>query len=196
MIVDGVRFHDITILLPTAFGGSHGLLGAAICRKHPPMRSIVLDLPVAIKQARATAHRAGVDDVVEHRAGNVLAGDLPANVDVVLLANVIHHFTRDDAIRVLQKTNRNKAGRPIAVWDYDSPRPQRTSGTRGGCLFTVLSAYLDVASRTRRRLRCVAARSRIHGGWFETIGDGPCPGAGTRDEVSLLLSFIRSRQLP
>lgn len=103
-------------------GGSHGLLGAAICRKHPPMRSIVLDLPVAIEQARATAHRAGVDDVVEHHAGNVLAGDLPANADVVLLANVIHHFTRDDAIRVLQKARTAmKPGGTIAVWDYDRP---------------------------------------------------------------------------
>lgn len=105
-------------------GGSHGLLGAAICRKHPPMRSIVLDLPVAIEQARATARRAGVDDVVEHRAGNALADDLPANVDVVLLANVVHHFTRDNAIRVLQKARTAmKPGGTIAVWDYDRPSP-------------------------------------------------------------------------
>jgi len=103
-------------------GGSHGLLGATICRKHPPMRSIVFDLPVAIEQARATARRAGVDDVVEHRAGNVLEDPLPADVDVVLLANIIHHFTRDDAIRVLQKVrNAMRRGGTIAVWDFDRP---------------------------------------------------------------------------
>ena len=106
-------------------GGSHGLLGAAICRKHPPMRSIVLDLPVAIEQARAAARRAGVNDVVEHRAGNVLEDDLPPEADVVLLANVIHHFTRDDAIRVLQKARAAmKRGGTIAVWDYDRPSPE------------------------------------------------------------------------
>ena len=33
--------------------GSHGLLGAEICRKHPPMRSTVIDLPAAIEAARA-----------------------------------------------------------------------------------------------------------------------------------------------
>jgi hypothetical protein len=31
--------------------GSHGLMGAAIARKHPPMRSTVVDLPAAIQHA-------------------------------------------------------------------------------------------------------------------------------------------------
>ncbi len=103
-------------------GGSHGLLGAAICRKHPPMRSIVLDLPVAIEQARAAGRRAGTEDVVEHRAGNVLHDDLPVDLDVVLLANVIDHFTKDEAIGVLQKARSAMKPRgTIAVWDFDRP---------------------------------------------------------------------------
>ena len=36
--------------------GSHGLLGAAICRRHPPMTSVVLDLP----QLYDTGRQAGV----------------------------------------------------------------------------------------------------------------------------------------
>jgi len=103
-------------------GGSHGLIGAAICRKHPPMRSIVFDLPIAIEQARKAARRAGVDDVVEHRAGNALTDDLPVDIDAVLLANIIHHFTKQDAIRVLQKARAvMKSGGTIAIWDYDRP---------------------------------------------------------------------------
>src|SRR5207237_7259441 len=47
--------------------GSHGLFGAAICRKHPPMKSTVLDLPVAIDHARELARAEKIDDVVEHR---------------------------------------------------------------------------------------------------------------------------------
>jgi len=105
-------------------GGSHGLLGAAICQRHPPMRSIVLDLGVAIQQAREVAHSAGVDDVVEHRAGNVLTDELPAEMDVVLLSNIIHHFTPDEAIRVLQKTRRAmKHSGTVAIWDFDRPAP-------------------------------------------------------------------------
>ena len=105
-------------------GGSHGLLGAAICRRHPPMRSIVIELPSAVEQARAAAREAGVDDVVEHRAGNVLEEGVPAGADVVLLANVVHHFTRKDAIEVLRKA-RAAMSSPgtIAIWDFDRPAP-------------------------------------------------------------------------
>ncbi len=103
-------------------GGSHGLLGAAICRRHPPMRSIVVELPAAVEQARAAAREAGVDDVVEHRAGNVLAEGMPAGADVVLLANVVHHFTKEDAIDVLRKAWAAMSGSgTIAIWDFDRP---------------------------------------------------------------------------
>jgi SAM-dependent methyltransferase len=105
-------------------GGSHGLLGAAICRRHPPMRSIVLDLAATIEQARSIAHVAGVDDIVEHRAGNALTDTFPREMDVVLLSNIIHHFTQDDAIRVLEKTRTAmKHGGTVAVWDFDRPSP-------------------------------------------------------------------------
>src|SRR4029453_1469852 len=39
-------------------GGSHGLLGAAICRAHPPMRSTVIDLPQAVVTRRPVPHDA------------------------------------------------------------------------------------------------------------------------------------------
>lgn len=105
-------------------GGSHGQLGAAICRKHPPMRSIVLELPSALDHARAAARRAGIDGIVEHRPGNVLETDLPNDLDVILIANVIHHFTKADAARVLQKARAAlRAGGTIAIWDFDRPSP-------------------------------------------------------------------------
>lgn len=105
-------------------GGSHGLLGAAICRRHPPMRSIVLELSVAIEPARAVAHCAAVENIVEHRAADVLKDELPANMDVVLLSNVIHHFPKEDAIRVLKKAHTAmKREGTIAVWDFDRPSP-------------------------------------------------------------------------
>lgn len=105
-------------------GGSHGLLGAAICRRHPPMRSIVLELPAAVDEARAAARRAGVTDVVEHRAANVLEDDVPGDIDLVLLANVIHHFTRGQALQVLQKSRAALApGGVVAIWDFDRRVP-------------------------------------------------------------------------
>lgn len=103
-------------------GGGHGLLGAAICRRHMPMRSIALDLAAAIEQARDIAQTERFGDIVEHRVGNVLTDALPADMDVVLLSNIIHHFTKDDAIRVLQKARKSlKDGGTLAVWDFDRP---------------------------------------------------------------------------
>ncbi len=85
-------------------GGSHGLLSAALCRKHPGLRAVVLDLPEAMEYAAPILAREGMGDRVVHRPGNALTDDLGAEAwDVVLLSNLAHHF--DDA------TNRELAGR-------------------------------------------------------------------------------------
>lgn len=103
-------------------GGAHGLLGAAICRQHPPMRSIALDLGPAIEHARDIARAEGIDGIVEHRACDVLRDDFPAHMDVILLSNIIHHFRRDDAIRVLEKARTAlKDDGTVAIWDVDRP---------------------------------------------------------------------------
>jgi hypothetical protein len=40
------------------------------------MRSVVLDLPEAVAQARRLAHEEGLDDVVTHHVGDALVDDL------------------------------------------------------------------------------------------------------------------------
>ncbi|HVG07641.1 MAG TPA: class I SAM-dependent methyltransferase [Thermoanaerobaculia bacterium] len=85
-------------------GGSHGLLSAALCRKHPGLRAVVLDLPKAVEHAAPILAREGMGDRVAHRPGNALTDDLGTEAwDVVLLSNLAHHF--DDA------TNRELARR-------------------------------------------------------------------------------------
>ena len=103
-------------------GGSHGLLGAAICRKHPPMRSTVIDLPPAIPHARELARLERIDDLVEHRAGDLLNGALPSGNDVVLVANVLHHF-RPEQVRQVAASARSALRRAgtIAIWDLEPP---------------------------------------------------------------------------
>ena len=104
--------------------GSHGLFGAAICRKHPPLRSTVIELPEALTQARSLAASEGIDDIVEHRAGSLLQGDWGAGHDVVLLFNILHHFLPDEIAGILQRAR--SVLRPkgvIAVWELECPRP-------------------------------------------------------------------------
>jgi SAM-dependent methyltransferase len=85
-------------------GGSHGLLSVAICRRHPGLRSVVLDLPQAVEHAAPLLAQEGMGDRVVHRAGDALTDDLGAAAwDLIFVSSLVHHF--DDA------TNRDLAQR-------------------------------------------------------------------------------------
>jgi hypothetical protein len=102
--------------------GAHGLFGGLICRQHPPMRSLVLDLPDAIEQSRRLAHEEGLDDVVTHRSGDALGDDLGDGHDVVFLGNILHHFTPAQIAQLLRrvKSALSPAG-TIAIWEVRRP---------------------------------------------------------------------------
>ena len=74
-------------------GGAHGLYGALICRRNPPMQSVVLDLPGAVESSRELARSEGIDDVVSFRPGSALEDDLGQDYDAAFIGGVIHHFT-------------------------------------------------------------------------------------------------------
>ncbi|MCC7478786.1 methyltransferase domain-containing protein [bacterium] len=108
--------------------GSHGYLGAELCRRNPPLKSIVLDLPAALPHARALAQEAGITDVVEHREGNMLAGEFPGPADAVLLSNILHHFSEAQIIDILKRGLRAlNPGGSLLIWDAerraDNARP-------------------------------------------------------------------------
>jgi 2-polyprenyl-3-methyl-5-hydroxy-6-metoxy-1,4-benzoquinol methylase len=106
--------------------GSHGLLGAAICRRHPPMHSLVLDLPAALDAARALAAEQGLGDVVEHRAGDLTCDDLGEGHDVVLLANILHHFQPDANLALLRRVHAaTRADGTVAIWEIEAPDRRR-----------------------------------------------------------------------
>lgn len=123
-------------------GGSHGLFSAAVCRKHPPLKSIVIDLPEAIDAARELAKEARIDEFVEHRAGDVLTCDLETGVDVVLLSNVTHHFTPDQVRGLLQRVyGALRPGGTAAIWDLELPaETDRASEGDGAALFFRLTS--------------------------------------------------------
>jgi hypothetical protein len=122
--------------------GSHGLFGAAICRKHPPLRSIVLELPEALAGARSLAANEGIDDVVEHRAGCLLQDDWGSAYDVVLLFNILHHFMPDQIAVILLNARRALTGKGVvAVWELERPRAgsQVTAGDGAALYFALTS---------------------------------------------------------
>ena len=102
-------------------GGSHGLLGGTICRAHRPMRSTVIDLPQALVHGRPIAREAGLDDVVDHRAGDLRTDPL-ADCDVALLSNLLHHFTAAQSATLLKRVRTVLRPRgTIAIWELEAP---------------------------------------------------------------------------
>jgi hypothetical protein len=113
--------------------GSHGLMGAAICRKHPPMRSTVIDLPAAVEHARPLAEAEGLGDLVEHRSGDVLTADLGRDWDVVLLSNILHHFRPADVQTICRRVEAaTHAEGTVAIWELERPRPGSKPGSGDG----------------------------------------------------------------
>lgn len=77
-------------------GGSHGHFSASLCRRHPGLRSVVLDLPEAVEQAAPLLAEEEMGDRVVHRAGNVLTDDLGTEeYDLILAFSLVHHFDAD-----------------------------------------------------------------------------------------------------
>jgi len=77
-------------------GGSHGYYSVALCRRHPGLRSVVLDLPQAVEHAGPILAKEGMGDRVTLRAGDALTDDLgDATCDLVIIWSLVHHF--DDA---------------------------------------------------------------------------------------------------
>ena len=123
-------------------GGSHGVLGAAVCRRHPPLRSTVVDLPTALPHARALAREAHVEDVVEHREGDALEGDLGLDYDVAILSKLLHHFQPSDIARVLARVRAAlRRGGTIAIWETERPRRgSPVSDGDGAALFFAITS--------------------------------------------------------
>ncbi|MFN8060917.1 MAG: class I SAM-dependent methyltransferase [Vicinamibacterales bacterium] len=104
-------------------GGGHGLFGAAICERHRPMTSTVLDLPAALPHGRRLAAAEGISDIVEHREADILTDDLGSHYDVALLSNILHHFRPSEIERILQRTGAAlRSGATVAIWESEAPK--------------------------------------------------------------------------
>jgi hypothetical protein len=121
--------------------GAHGLFGAAVCRKHPPLRCTVLELPQAAVHARLLAAEEGLSDVVTHREGDVLASPF-GRPDVVLMFNILDHFSPDRVKSIIRRTY--DALRPddsVAIWEIEASRTTScATGADGATLFFRLTS--------------------------------------------------------
>lgn len=127
-------------------GGSHGLYSIEICKRHPALSSTILELPGAIESASAIAKRNDTTGRVKHVAGNALNDDLgTAEYDLVMINNVVHHFTADQNRSLAVKVAR--ALKPDGVYAIGDMIRLETPG-EGGVIAATFDLYFSLTSES------------------------------------------------
>ena len=125
-------------------GGSHGLYSIELCKKHPGLSSTILELPGAIASASSIAKRYDKTGRVHYKEGNALTDDLGENVyDMVMLNNVVHHFTEEQNIALAAKIY--KALKPGGIHAIGEVIRSDKPGA-GGVLAASTSIYFSMTS--------------------------------------------------
>lgn len=125
-------------------GGSHGLFSIEICRKNANLSSTILELPGAIDRASAIAAKHGLTDRVKYRSGNALTDDLgEQQYDLIMINNVVHHFTAEENIALAHKVYR--ALKPGGIYAIGEFLRQHKPGA-GGAVAATSGLYFSLTS--------------------------------------------------
>ena len=112
--------------------GSHGYVGGLLCQKHPPMRSTVLDRPEALATARTLGQGEPWFSMVSFREGNLLTDDLGKGYDVVLSANILHHFPAEANRGILRRVRAAmKPGGIVSIFEIEPPHEGQAADAGG-----------------------------------------------------------------
>ena len=126
-------------------GGSHGLYSIELCKKYPALKSTILELPGAFESASAIAKRYDTTGRVSYKAGNALDDDLGSEqYDLVMINNVVHHFTPNQNNALAQKVVRAlKPGGIFIIGEFiraEKPGEGGVIASASGLYFSVISA--------------------------------------------------------
>jgi 2-polyprenyl-3-methyl-5-hydroxy-6-metoxy-1,4-benzoquinol methylase len=112
-------------------GGSHGIYSAAICKRNPPLRSQVLELPAAISLAAKVSKEYGTDEWIGYIEGDITATPLQGPYDLVFMGNIIHHQSENSLRAVLSKAAAHiEPGGTVVIWDIagnEAPADEKTA---------------------------------------------------------------------
>jgi 2-polyprenyl-3-methyl-5-hydroxy-6-metoxy-1,4-benzoquinol methylase len=120
-------------------GGSHGLYSVALCRLHPGLSAEILELPDAIAHAAPILAREKMGARVRHVVGDAREDLGDREYDVVLLANLVHHFSDAENAALARRVARALVpGGRFVVLDIER--------ARGGVLGTMMDLYFALTS--------------------------------------------------
>ena len=126
-------------------GGSHGLYSIELCKKYPALKSTILELPGAMESASAIAKRYDTTGRISYKAGNALEDDLGSEqYDLVMINNVVHHFTPEQNNALAQKiAHALKPGGIFIIGEFiraEKPGEGGVIASASGLYFSVISA--------------------------------------------------------
>jgi 2-polyprenyl-3-methyl-5-hydroxy-6-metoxy-1,4-benzoquinol methylase len=106
-----------------------GVYGFTIAQQHPRARVWAVDNSEVLKITQEHAARLGVADRVETIAGDMFTLDLGGPYDLVLITNVLHHYTPERATELLRRAAAvtNPGGKLILVGITADDGPVRDS---------------------------------------------------------------------
>ena len=123
-------------------GGGHGWYSVQLCRRHPHLRSVVVDLPGSVRIGREIVAGAGLADRVTYREGDALTADLGGPHDLVLCFNLVHHLTEPQVLDLLVRVRAALApAGSLAILDgFAEPDGRGSAAGHFLGLFTYLSS--------------------------------------------------------
>ncbi|HUX84822.1 MAG TPA: class I SAM-dependent methyltransferase [Chitinophagaceae bacterium] len=128
-------------------GGSHGILSAAICQKHPGLESRILDLPEAVEQARPILQRDFPAMPIQYLSGDALEYELGENCyDLVFVSSLLHHFNEEQNRTLCARIARAlKPGGYFVVQEFIRPAVHRNADLIG----MTLALFFNLSSNGR-----------------------------------------------
>jgi ubiquinone/menaquinone biosynthesis C-methylase UbiE len=125
-------------------GGGHGLYSVGFCRRHRNLRARVLDLATAIGESEAKRTSDSAYSRVQFEIADIRTVSLrPQSTDVILIANVVHHFDYPTNRSLMQRVAMALRPGGIAIV-IDAFRPCSLQQT--GQLEGLLDLYFGAAS--------------------------------------------------
>ncbi len=124
-------------------GGGHGLFSAACCARHAGLTAEVLDLPEAAAVGRRIVADVPGGDRVVYREADFRTADWGEGYDLVLIFNVLHNATGEEAEAAITKAHASlRPGGLLVVQDSEHREHRRNLSTVAGfneLLFFLLS---------------------------------------------------------
>lgn len=81
----------------------HGLFGIVLAQRNPTAHVTALDWPKVLDVARRNAMRMGVGERYATIAGDAFNVELDGPYDLILLTNLLHHFSAEQCVTLLKR---------------------------------------------------------------------------------------------